>query len=234
MKISEFQREIRRLANPEIAEHSQRFFKTGPGEYGEGDRFLGVRMPAIRKTVARFSEMDIDAIRRILTSEWHEERIGAVLLLVRRFERGTPQQQAEVYRVYLKDRRFVNNWDLVDASAHRIVGPYLESRSRAPLARLAKSKSQWDRRIAILATFHFIRQHDFDDILALAERMLDDPEDLIHKATGWMLREVANRNRDVAEQFLAYYYQQMPRTMLRYAIERFPDQRRKAYLHGTA
>lgn len=220
------------LRNPEIAAHSQRFFKTGPGEYGEGDRFLGIRVPVLRKQAQAFQDMPLRSVRASLRSHYHEERLCAVLILVRQFEAGDASEREEIYRMYLDNSAYINNWDLVDSSAHKIVGPFLEDRDRDLLESLARSDDMWERRIGIIATLHFIKQNDFGDTLAIADILLNDPEDLIHKAVGWMLREVGNRNPALERAFLKPRYRDMPRTMLRYAIEKFPDAERKQYLNG--
>ena len=234
MKAADVTRALKRQANAEIAAHSQRFFKTGKGEYGEGDRFLGIRVPVLRKIAKAHKALAASQVLALLASPFHEIRLCALLILVEQFERGTAAERAAIYKTYLANTRYINNWDLVDASAHRIVGPHLETRSRRPLYRLARSSSLWERRIAIMATLHFIKRGDFEDTLALAETLLDDDEDLIHKAVGWMLREVGNRERTAEERFLAEHCARMPRTMLRYAIEKFPEKARKAYLRGNA
>lgn len=221
---------LKQLADPAIAAHSQRFFKTAQGEYGEGDRFLGIRMPVLRAQARRFRGLSLEAIEQLLDSPLHEERLCALLLLVDRFGTGDAKTRRSVYRTYLEKTGRINNWDLVDSSAPRIVGAYLSGRKRSPLYRLAASASLWERRIAIMATFHFIRQGDFDDTLALSDRLLDDPHELIHKAVGWMLREVGNRDGAREREFLKDRYRGMPRTMLRYAIEKFPERERQRYL----
>ena len=222
------------LADPRIAGSSQRFFKTGPGEYGEGDRFLGVRVPDVRKVAREFRAAPLSAAFALLRSPLHEERLLALLMLVDRFARGTEEEQTRIYQEYRKRiRTCVNNWDLVDSSARDIVGAHLEHRDRAALYVLARSFNLWERRVAIIATFWFIKRGSFDDALAIAKLLLRDEQDLIHKAVGWMLREVGNRDRAVEERFLRTHYRQMPRTMLRYAIEKFPPERRKAYLDGA-
>lgn len=223
---------LRALANPEIAAHSQRFFKTGKGEYGEGDRFLGIRVPQLRKQARLFRGLPLAQTRRLLQSRFHEERLCALLILVDQFRRGPEDQRARIYNLYLNNTRFVNNWDLVDSSAHHIIGPYLEDRDRQLLYELADSMSLWERRIAIMSTFHFIKLNQFDDTLKLSQRLLRDEQDLIHKAVGWMLREVGNRKPTAAKSFLKTHYRDMPRTMLRYAIEKFPETERKRYLEG--
>ena len=234
MNATKIRTEFRKLGDPAIAEHSARFFKTGKGEYGEGDRFLGIRVPIVRQAVKRYRDTRVQSVLSLLKSTYHEERLLAVLMLVDRFERGDENSQRKVYDAYLANTRYLNNWDIVDGSAHKIVGPWLRARSRRVLYRLAKSKSLWERRIAIMSTYDFIRQHDFVDSLAIAELLLGDDHDLIHKASGWMLREVGNRDRKIEDAFLQKHYQAMPRTMLRYAIEKYPERCRKAYLNGTA
>jgi len=221
------------LADPEIAEHSQRFFKTGKGEYGYGDKFLGIRVPVLRQTVKRFKSATVGDAKKLLKSEFHEIRLFALLLLVFRFSKADQVGKAEIYQLYLDNTEYVNNWDLVDSSAHLIVGPYLEDKDRDILDKLAKSSSLWERRIAILSTYYFIRKNEFDDAFRISEALLNDSEDLIHKAVGWMLREVGKRDLAVEITFLKKYYKKMPRTMLRYAIEKFSKEDRQKYLNGT-
>ena len=224
---------LRALANPTIAAHSARFFKTGPGEYGAGDRFLGIRVPDVRRVAREFHAAPLRTALALLRSPLHEERLLALVLLVARFERGGDRERAEIYAHYRKHTpRYVNNWDLVDTSAAPIVGAYLEPRDRGPLYELARSPSLWERRVAIIATFAYIKKRSFADALAITELLLADREDLIQKAVGWMLREVGNRDLAALERFLCKHYAGMPRTMLRYAIERLPERRRKAYLAG--
>ena len=227
-------RDLQALTDDGIAAHSQRFFKTGPGEYAEGDRFIGVRVPAIRGVAKQYRALAHDEVLALLRSAIHEERLLALLILCDQYKRGDAAERKRIYDAYLGHTAFINNWDLVDASAHKIVGPHLENRSRRPLDRLARSKNFWERRIAVIATFFFIQREEFDDTLRIADRLLDDGEDLIHKAVGWMLREVGKRDLRREEAFLQDRYGRMPRTMLRYAIERFPERRRQAYLKGTA
>ena len=224
---------LRELSDSNIAAHSQRFFKTGKGEYGEGDRFLGIRVPAIRKCVKEYHAICLEDTIELLKSPFHEARLLALLILVAKYSsaKESPEKDA-IYRSYLNHTKFINNWDLVDSSAPQIVGAHLFSRDRKPLYRLARSKILWERRISILSTFYFIRREDFTDTLAIVELLLHDREDLIHKAVGWMLREVGNRDREVEEGFLDRYYKEMPRTMLRYAIEKLPETERLAYLHN--
>lgn len=232
-KASDIRKALRSLGDPGIAEHSQRFFRTGKGEYGEGDRFLGIRVPVIRTEVRRFREASIAVIAQILRSPWHEERLFAVLSFADRYKRGAEQDKKRIFDIYMANIDRVNNWDLVDGSAHLIVGPWLEYRGRKRLYRMARSRHLWTRRIAIMSTYHYIKNGEYDDTLALAEILLQDEHDLIHKASGWMLREVGNRDRAIEERFLQKHYNNMPRTMLRYAIEKFPEKTRKAYLLGN-
>ncbi len=224
---------LHNLANPEIAEHSQRFFKTAAGEYGFGDKFLGIRVPIIRQTVRKFKTAPLVDIVTLLKSEYHEIRLCALLMLVSRFAKANDEEQGDIYRIYLNHSQYVNNWDLVDSSSHHIVGAYLVDRERSILYELSESLSLWERRIAIISTYHFINKKcQFDDTLQIAERLLNDKEDLIHKAVGWMLREVGKRDLATEIDFLKLHYHKMPRTMLRYAIEKFTASERKKYLHG--
>ncbi len=220
------------LANLEMAEHSQRFFKTAEGEYGFGDKFLGIRVPVIRKAVKKFKTSSLSVAEKLLKSEYHEIRLFALLLLVFRFSKSGIDEQEKIYHLYLKNTRYVNNWDLVDSSAHYIVGPYLDNKDRTVLYDLSKSSLLWDRRIAILSTFYFIKNNQFNDTLHISKLLLKDREDLIHKAVGWMLREIGNRDKAIEISFLKTHYQKMPRTMLRYAIEKFNKEERQKYLRG--
>lgn len=225
---------LQSLTSPEIAAHSRRFFKTGKGEYAEGDVFLGIRVPIIRQAVRKFTAASVQDVETLLASQYHEVRLFAVLLLVAHFHKAKPDDQQVIYQLYLNNTQSINNWDLVDSSAHHIVGGYLFDKDRAILRKLAQSDLLWDRRIAIIATYYFIKQAQYADTLEIANCLLNDAEDLIHKAVGWMLREVGKRDRAVEEAFLKRHYQRMPRTMLRYAIEKFSPQRRKQYLQGLA
>ena len=231
--LPRIQSRLHDLANPEAARGLQRFFKTGPGQYGEGDVFLGIKVPVLRKLAGEFRDVALADAGELLRSKHHEARLLALLFLVRAFGKGCAAERQEIYDLYLAATRYINNWDLVDASAAYIVGAHLANRERAPLYLLAQSDALWERRIAIVATFHFIRNGESGDTLGIAERLLVDREDLIHKATGWMLREVGKRDLATLETFLLRHHPIMPRTMLRYAIERFPEDRRQAYLHGT-
>jgi 3-methyladenine DNA glycosylase AlkD len=223
---------VRAAGDPRKAAILQGFFKTGPGEYGAGDVFVGIPVPVLRRLARDFQATDERTVTALLASRIHEERLLALMILVRQFEKGTEAERRRIYRLYTARTDRINNWDLVDLSAPNIVGAWLAGRSRAPLDRWARSRSLWERRIAIVATHTFIRAGDFGDTLRIADRLLNDPHDLIHKATGWMLREVGKRDTAALEAFLAPRYRSLPRTMLRYAIERFPEARRQAYLHG--
>lgn len=224
---------LKEVRNPEKAAFLPRFFKTGPGEYGEGDRFYGVTVPESRKIARAARSLEQGELERLLASPMHEERLVALLVLVDQFKRAqTEAARGKIYRFYVRNMKQVNNWDLVDGSAPAIVGGYHLNHDRRRLYQWARSKSVWEKRIAILATFHFIKKGDFEDALAISEQLRDDEHDLIHKAVGWMLREIGNRDRSAEERFLERHYRKMPRTMLRYAIEKFPGKRRQAYLKG--
>jgi len=224
---------LREFADESDAITLQRFFKTGPGEYGEGDKFIGVRVPATRRVAREYRNLPMADVLTLLQSDIHEERLLALIILTQKYQKGTPAEQAVIYRTYLEQTRHINNWDLVDASAEHIVGAYLISRSRKPLHTLARSQSIWERRIAIMSTFHFIKNNEFDETLKIAAKLVSDTNDLIHKAVGWMLREVGKRDRNKEEIFLMKHYRNMPRTMLRYAIEKFPEEIRQQYMKGT-
>lgn len=230
MNHADIQKNLSEIANPEIAEHSQRFFKTGPGEYGEGDLFLGIRVPEIRKIARRFNQLSLNEAERLLQSGFHEERLCALIILVNRAKKADPKVKKQIYNLYLENAAHINNWDLVDSSAEHIIGRYLADKDRTVLYRLAKSDNLWERRMAIMSTFHFIRHGEFDDVLDIARILLNDEHDLIHKAVGWMLREVGKRDLNTEEKFLDRHIQDMPRTMLRYAIEKFPEDKRQYYL----
>ncbi len=223
---------LKTLASPEIAEHSQRFFKTAEGEYGAGDKFLGIRVPPIRCAVTKYKSASLRTAEKLLHSQYHEIRLFALLLMVSHYSRNKPEEQAKIYNIYLQNTRYINNWDLVDSSAPKIVGAYLQDKDRGRLYELAASDLLWERRIAIMASFHFIRLNQFDDTLHLSEQLLNDPEDLIHKAVGWMLREVGKRDLAAELSFLDRHYTKMPRTMLRYAIEKFDQTDRQHYLNS--
>ncbi|PIQ86940.1 MAG: DNA alkylation repair protein [Candidatus Omnitrophica bacterium CG11_big_fil_rev_8_21_14_0_20_45_26] len=234
MSLQTVKRLLRKKSNVRKARLLQGFFKTGPGEYGEGDLFLGVTVPAIRLIAESFSGLSRQAIHRLMRSRIHEERLTGLLILVRQYEQAsTSAEENLIYRFYLARTHLVNNWDLVDLTAPNIVGSHLLSKSnRQALDALARSRNLWKRRIAVVATFAFIRHGQFKDTLRLSRLLLNDQHDLMHKAVGWMLREVGKRDSKVLETFLKKHYHDIPRTALRYAIERFPQTKRLAYLKG--
>lgn len=231
--IREIQTLLRSLADPALAEHARRFFKTGKGEYGEGDLFLGIRVPVLRKQIEKCMHIALGDIPSLLRSPFHEERLFALFLLVEKFTGGAAEERTAIYKLYLKNTKHIDNWDLVDSSAHLIVGAYLEDKDKRPIYRLARSGNLWERRIAILSTFHMIRKNKFDDALNISGILKNDEEDLIHKAVGWMLREIGKRDIAAEKGFLKAHYRDMPRTMLRYAIEKFPQKERTRYLQGA-
>ena len=228
--LSTIRAELRELADPVRATHSLRFFKTGPGQYGEGDKFLGLTVPQMRSIARKYRELDDKSALELLASSWHEERLVALVLLVEAYKEADDRRRRSIHRSYLANTRWVNNWDLVDCSAEYLVGAHVATNANGLLERLARSKSLWERRIAIVATFHFIKRDEFRPTLKIGAMLLGDSEDLIHKAVGWMLREVGKRDRQALDGFLNRFYHKMPRTMLRYAIERHPETIRKRYL----
>lgn len=223
-------RRLRALASPARAAASQRFFKTGPGEYGAGDRFLGLTVPRLRSVLREFDDLSLPQVEKLLESPWHEARLLAVLILGRQYPRAGEAERARIYRLYLRRTDRINNWDLVDASAPNVVGAHLFGRSREPLQRLARSRSVWERRIAIISTFYFIRRNEVAETVRIARLLLDDDHDLIHKAVGWALREVGKRDVRVLLAFLDRDAGRMPRTALRYALERLPAATRKRHM----
>ena len=233
LTAADIRRKLLAHAEPSRVPGVSRFFKTGVGEYGEGDIFIGVRVPALRSVCRECRGAGLHEIRALLRSPVHEERALALLLLVDGFHRQDEIGQRRAYEFYLSHTAFINNWDLVDSSAPHIVGAWLFTRSRSPLRRLARSSSLWERRIGIIATQFFIRRGDFEETFRIADLLLADRHDLIHKAVGWMLREVGNRSPKAERAWLESRYPRMPRTMLRYAIEKFPEAERRQYLAGT-
>ncbi len=222
---------LKALADPEKAKFLPRFFKTGPGEYGEGDRFLGVVAPKIHKLVKEHREEPEEEVLKLLRSPYHEERLTGLLILVEQYKRGDADRRQAIYDLYLANTACINNWDLVDLTAHHIVGAHIHGNDTSVLTRLARSEDLWEKRIAMLATYHFIRKGESGEALRIAAMLIDDPHDLIHKAVGWMLREVGKRcSLDAERAFLDKHAARMPRTMLRYAIERFPEPLRRQYL----
>jgi 3-methyladenine DNA glycosylase AlkD len=230
MIIDDIKKEIKKQADPKRAKNSLWFFKTGKGEYGEGDKFLGVSNPKMRKIAKDFFiDLELTDIDKLIKSKFHEERQIVLFVLTLKFNKANPNERYAIYDFYLKHTKYINNWDLVDCSAYKIVGAYLNDRKI--LYKLARSKSLWERRIAIISCFYFIAQKQFKDALVIAEILINDKHDLIHKAVGWMLREIGKRNQKTEEIFLKKHYITMPRTMLRYAIEKFDNKKRKFYLN---
>lgn len=232
MPYKQFSAELRKAASKETASILQWFFKTGKGDYGEGDKFLGIKVPQIRKIAKRNNDLTFTEIQKALKSKFHEERLCALLILINKYSTGDEKTKEKITNFYLANTKFINNWDLVDLTAPKILGKYLLNRDREILYTLSISESLWERRISILSTFEFIREKQFQDSLKIAKLLLKDEHDLIHKAVGWMLREIGKRDLETEEKFLLKYYKKMPRTMLRYAIEKFPEKKRRAYLEG--
>lgn len=231
MKIlGEIKKELQKLADPKRAESSLWFFKTGKGEYGEGDKFLGISCPNMRKVAKHFAHLPISEIKQMLASSYHEFRQVGLFILVNQFQKGDREKQKEIYNFYLSQTNRINNWDLVDLSAHKIVGAYLDDKDRKILYKLARSKILWEKRIAIVATFYFIAQNDLSDTYQIAKLLLGDPHDLIHKAVGWALRETGKKDKPRLVKFLNTHHRHMPRTTLRYAIEKFPERERKRWM----
>ena len=228
--IEELQQEMQSLKNPVKAKILSRFFKTGKGEYGEGDQFIGLTVPQSRDIAKKYSRLPFKEVRELLKSSFHEERLVALLILVHNYHKGNEKQKGDIFNFYITNTQLINNWDLVDLTADKIVGANLVNKEKDILYKLVKSKNLWERRISIISTFHFIRKNNFKDTFKIAEILLDDEHDLIHKAVGWMLREVGKRNQEAEETFLKKHYKKMPRTMLRYAVERFSKDKRKFYL----
>ncbi|HPI77348.1 MAG TPA: DNA alkylation repair protein [bacterium] len=232
MTINHIKKELESLGDPDMASHSQSFFKTGPGEYGEGDLFRGIRVPRIRAIAKKFNYISITQATELLSSEYHEDRFAALCILIDIYTKSDIKIKKLVYQTYMQNMKHINNWDLVDVSAPNIVGNFLIDKDRKPLFKLAKSKDLWERRVSIVSTFAFIRRSDLSDTYAIAEILLHDSEDLIHKATGWMLREAGKRDIESEELFLKKHCATMPRTMMRYAIEKFSQSKREMILAG--
>jgi len=232
MSINKLREKIKRVSNKKHAEAMLWFFKTGKGEYGEGDIFAGIKVPVQRKIAKEFLNLSFTELKELLKSKVHEERLIALLILVEKYEKGEKKENDKIFRFYIDNRKGINNWDLVDLSAPKIIGHYLLNKDKKLLYDFAKSENLWDRRIAILSTYSFIKSGSYDDALRISDLLLNDKHDLIHKAVGWMLREVGKNNLAVEEIFLQPRYNKMPRTMLRYAIEKFPETKRKKYLEG--
>ncbi|MEW6585091.1 MAG: DNA alkylation repair protein [Nitrospirota bacterium] len=228
--LNRLKKDLQKLADPQKASILSRFFKTGKGEYGEGDVFLGIPVPEQRKVAKRYSSLSFPEIQTLLSSRIHEHRLAALLILVIRFKSANDAGRQKIVEFYLGNTKRVNNWDLVDLSAEKILGEYLLERDKSAIYGLAQSDNVWARRIAVISTFAFIKRHRFEDTLRLAEQLMNDRHDLIQKAVGWMLREIGKRDQEAEEGFLRKYHRAMPRTMLRYAIERFDQEKRDEYL----
>ncbi|WP_407081600.1 DNA alkylation repair protein [Marinitoga aeolica] len=227
--LEEIIKEMNENYNEKKAKGNYKFFQTHPGGYGEGDEFLGLTVPIQRKIAKKYKNLPLEDVEKLLQSKYHEHRLTALYILILNFKK----LKEEVIDVYLRNLDIVNNWDLVDSSAPYLLGPYLEDKDRSILYELAKSDNLWKQRIAIITTLYFIKNNDFEDALKISEMLLNHKHDLIHKAVGWMLREIGKRDKKVEEEFLKKYYKNMPRTMLRYAIEKFPEEERQKILKGT-
>jgi len=220
------------LADTKTAEQTKKFFKTGKGEYSHGDKFLGIKMGKLRETAKRFSKVEPEVGEKLLQSEFHEIRMAALVLLTNLYKKGSKTTKDKIFDIYLNNTRHINNWDLVDVSAYHIVGPHLYEKDVSVLFKLSKSENMWERRISIISTLYFIKKNRFEETLAISETLIEDEQDLMHKATGWMLREVGKMDMDAERKFLLKHYKKMPRTMLRYAIEKFDENERVGFLKG--
>ena len=229
--LSKLKYELKQIANPEKATILQKFFKTGKGEYGEGDIFLGVTVLEQRKIAKRYVDLDLKDIKELLSNKVHEYRLTGFLILIYKFEKADEKEKKGIVDFYLKNIKSANNWDLIDCVADKILGSYLINKDKEILYELAKTDNLWKKRIAIISTFEFIKNNQFEDTLKISEILLNDEHDLIHKAVGWMLREVGKRDIEIEEAFLKKYYKTMPRTMLRYAIEKFDSKKKAFYMN---
>ena len=231
-RISKLRSKIKTLADKEVAETMQWFFKTGKGDYGEGDIFIGLKVPLQRKLAREFKDLSLAEIGELLNSSIHEERLISLIILIDKYQKTDEKGKKLIFNFYLKQRKGINNWDLVDISAPKILGRYLLEKDKGILFKFAVSKNLWERRIAIISTQEFIKNNNFKTTLQIASMLIKDEHDLIHKAVGWMLREIGKKDIALEEKFLRVHYKEMPRTMLRYAIEKFPETKRKKYLQG--
>ena len=231
-RISKLRSKIKTLADKEVAETMQWFFKTGKGDYGEGDIFVGLKVPLQRKLAREFKDLSLAEIGELLNSSIHEERLISLIILIDKYQKTDEKGKKLIFNFYLKQRKGINNWDLVDISAPKILGRYLLEKDKGILFKFAVSKNLWERRIAIISTQEFIKNNNFKTTLQIASMLIKDEHDLIHKAVGWMLREIGKKDIVLEEKFLRVHYKEMPRTMLRYAIEKFPETKRKKYLQG--
>ncbi len=227
------QNNLRRLANKGTAKHSARFFKTAKGEYGHGDIFLGIRVPVLRKIAKENIGLSISDNKKLIKSKYHEERLLGLIILTKKYEKAeTENEKEKLYSIYVSHFKYINNWDLVDVTCPHIIGKHLVNKDRGILYAWAKSNDLWTRRIAMISNWWFIRNNDLKDVFKISKLLLNDEHDLIHKAVGWMLREAGKKNIAKMEGFLKGHYKTMPRTMLRYAIEKFPEGKRQKYLKG--
>lgn len=231
MSIIDLKKDLLKLSNPQQAKILQRFFKTAPGEYAQGDLFLGIKVPEQRVIANKYHKiLTYPEIQKLLQSKYHEHRLTALFILIKKYLKSDEAEQKTIFDLYLQNTKYINNWDLVDSSTPNIVGTYILNKDKNILYQLANSADLWEKRIAIMATFTFIKNQQFQETLKISEILLHDQHDLIHKAVGWMLREIGNRDLAIEEQFLKKYHSQMPRTMLRYALEKFPEEKRKFYM----
>jgi 3-methyladenine DNA glycosylase AlkD len=228
--LKEILTDFQKLKNPDKARILSGFFKTGKGQYGEGDIFLGIKVPEQRMLAKKYSGLTLVDIQTLLQSGIHEQRLTALLILIIKYTKSDPSEKKEIFNFYLKNTKYINNWDLVDLSAPNIIGHYLFDKDKSVLIKMAESSDLWEKRIAMLSTYYFIKTRQFNTTLDIAKILLNDKHDLIHKAVGWMLREIGKRSIEAEEQFLIKNYKKMPRTALRYAIEKFPENKRKFYL----
>jgi len=231
-QISELRLIMKTLADRNVAKTMQWFFKTGSGDYGEGDFFIGLKVPVQRKLASKFKDLSLAEIKELLSSSFHEERLISLFILIDKYQKADEKGKKVIFNFYLENRKGINNWDLVDISAPKIIGRYLLEKDKSILFKFAVSKNLWERRIAILSTQEFIKNNNYKPTLQLAKMLIKDEHDLIHKAVGWMLREIGKKDITLEENFLRVHYKEMPRTMLRYAIEKFPETKRKKYLQG--
>ncbi|MFH0818829.1 MAG: DNA alkylation repair protein [Patescibacteria group bacterium] len=228
--LKELQNNLQKLANPNQAKLLQRFFKTAKGEYGEGDIFLGLKVPQLRVLAKKYMSLSLNDVQIMLNGKFHEYRMTGLLILVYKYKKADAKLKTDIYNLYIKNYNNINNWDLVDVTCPHIVGDYLLNKDRKILYQFAKSNHLWKKRIAMITCLAFIREKDFTDIIKLADILLHDQHDLIHKAVGWMLREAGKHDQKLLEAYLNRNYKTMPRTMLRYAIEKLPESKRQHYL----
>lgn len=228
-------KELQESSNSEKAKIYKKFFKTGPGEYGQGDIFIGLTMPEIRRISGEYTNLSLVKIQKLLNSKIHEHRMSGLVILVNKYKKSSEEEKENIFNFYLNNTKRINNWDLVDISCPNIVGEFLlrNKQHKKILYSLARSENLWEKRIAMVSTLYFIKYFEFEDPLALAEILLSDEHDLMHKAVGWVLREIGKKDENVLKGFLKFHYKNMPRTMLRYAIEHFPESERKNYLSGN-